>query len=540
MAKKIQLLDCTLRDGCYIVASRFGSAAIRGIIEKLTEAHIEIIECGWLKNSEHEEGSAFYHVPSDLEHYLTHKDPHKTYVVMIDWDRYDLSYLPEYDGRSIDAIRVVFPHGRHREGIQVGMRIKEKGSKVFFQAANTLAYSDEELIELAHAMNEAAPESLSIVDTFGAMYEEDLERIVHILDKHLDLSVRLGFHSHNNQQLSFALTQHFVKMLAAGNRSIVVDASLCGMGRGAGNTTTELAASYLNRRHGCHYDLDAIMDAIDTYMVYFSEKYKWGYNTSYFIAGLYCCHVNNIAYLLDNHRTSAKDMRNVIESLSPSDRLKYDYDILESKYIENQSRYVDDGKACTQLRDELSGKQVVLIAPGKMSLERREEIKKYINSRSCAVIAVNALLDGYDYDYAFFVNPNRYEYASKAHPEQFSAVKRIILSNIKDTPSQGEYLISYDHAIKRGWKYFDNAVICCLRFLEYLGIEGAAIAGFDGFSEKYNESYADPMLPSLNTNGSWGELNDEIKAMFAELRSDAVNCRNIEFLTNSYFDDREN
>lgn len=535
MKGKIQLLDCTLRDGCYIVASKFGAAAIRGIIEKLSEARVEIIECGWLKNNAHEQGSAFYHVPSDLENYLTQKDPNKTYVVMIDWDRYDLSYLPECDGKSIDAIRVVFPHGRHVEGIEVGMKIKAKGYKVFFQAANTLAYSDEELIMLARAMNKAAPQCLSIVDTFGAMYEEDLERIVGILDEQLDPSIRLGFHSHNNQQLSFALTQHFVRLLANGKRGIVVDSSLCGMGRGAGNTTTELAVSYLNRKHGCHYDLDAIMDAIDTYMVYFSEKYKWGYNTSNFIAGLYCCHVNNIAYLLDNHRTGAKDMRNVIESLSPSDRLKYDYDILESKYIENQSRYVDDSAACSQLRTALEGKQVVLIAPGRMSLEQKDSIERYISSRDCAVIAVNALLPGYRYDYAFFVNPNRYEYASKALPEVFGQVNKIILSNIKDVPGEGEYLISYEHAIKRGWKYFDNAVICCLRLLEYLGIKGAAVAGFDGFSDSYNESYADPMLPSLNTAGSWTELNDEIRAMFEAFRNDARFCRDIKFLTPSYF-----
>ena len=53
MSAEIQLLDCTLRDGCYIVNSMFGSAAIRGMIEKLSEARVDIIECGCLKNSEH-------------------------------------------------------------------------------------------------------------------------------------------------------------------------------------------------------------------------------------------------------------------------------------------------------------------------------------------------------------------------------------------------------------------------------------------------------------------------------------------------------
>ena len=199
---------------------------------------------------------------------------------------------------------------------------KNKGYKVFFQAANTLAYSDDDLIELAEAMNEVDPMSVSIVDTFGAMYKDDLERIVKILDEKLDTNIKLGFHSHNNQQLSFALTIDFIEMFENSERKIIVDSSLCGMGRGAGNTTTELITSYLNRKRSCNYNLDSIMESIDTYMSYFLENYHWGYSTPYFIAGLYCCHVNNIAYLLKNHRTNAKDMRNIIESLTEEERKK--------------------------------------------------------------------------------------------------------------------------------------------------------------------------------------------------------------------------
>ena len=312
--KKIELLDCTLRDGAYIVDSRFGSPAIKGIIKKMQDANVDIIECGWLKNGLHTEGSSFYHVPDDLKPYLIEKNTRSTYTVMIDWDRYDLDLLPPCDGETVDAIRVVFPHGRYKEGIAVGNAVKEKGYQVFYQAANTLAYSDEELRGLAEEINRIHPSGLSVVDTFGAMYEEDLERITGILDKNLDEGIKLGFHSHNNQQLSFALTIHFVKMFQDRERGIIVDASLNGMGRGAGNTPTELIVNYLNR-NGCSYEMDSIMAAIDIYMEYFKENYEWGYSTPYFIAGMYCCHVNNIAYLLQNHRTSAKDMRSIIESL---------------------------------------------------------------------------------------------------------------------------------------------------------------------------------------------------------------------------------
>ncbi|HBA70164.1 MAG TPA: hypothetical protein DCZ40_12525, partial [Lachnospiraceae bacterium] len=316
MKKNYELLDCTLRDGAYVVNSRFGESAIRGIIKKLQEAKVEIIECGWLKDSPHVQGTSFYHMPKDLQQYLFEKKSNIVYTAMIDWNRYQVDLLPVNDGLSIDAIRVVFPHGKHKEGIRVGEIIKKKGYRVFFQAANTLAYTNQELIELAHDMNAVSPESLSLVDTFGAMYEEDLERIANILDKELNQEIKLGFHSHNNQQLSFALTMHFVKMFQNRDRRIIVDASLNGMGRGAGNAATELLTNYLNGKYHGNYDMNAIMDAIDTYMQGFHEKYVWGYSTPYFIAGIYQCHVNNIAYLLKNHRTSSRDMRNIIESLS--------------------------------------------------------------------------------------------------------------------------------------------------------------------------------------------------------------------------------
>ncbi len=529
------LLDCTLRDGAYIVNGQFGDPAIKGIISKLEESGAEIIECGWLKNAARPEGSTYFHVPQDLEPFLPNKRKHVTYTVMIDWDRYNLDYLPDCDGRTIDAIRVVFPHGRHREGAEVAGKIREKGYKIYFQAANTMAYSNEDLLALAETVNEVKPVAMSVVDTFGAMYEEDLERIVNVLHEHLDPEIGLGFHSHNNQQLSFALTTHFIRMLDGTERKIVVDASLCGMGRGAGNTTTELIVSYLNRKCGAHYDLDAVMDAIDIYMGYYQERYKWGYSTSYYIAGLYGCHVNNIAYLLNNHRTNARDMRNIIESMSQEDRRKYDYDLLEQKYLDIVNRKIDDSRTAEILKEAFKGREILLLAPGKSILEERERIGRYIEEHRPIVIGVNAMVSDYVYDYVFYVNQARYEYAKTTAGERFEAAQRIVLSNIKTEAAEKELIVAYDHAAKRGWPHFDNAVICCLRMLDWLGMESVTIAGFDGFKHVYNESYADPLLPTLNPDNRWDELNEEIREIYQDFRENAVSCRSITMLTDSYF-----
>ena len=182
-----------------------------------------------LKNSPHKPGTSFYHVPGDLEQYLVGtKNPGCLYTVMIDWDRYDLSALPPRDNHTIDAIRVVFPMAHHQEGIGLAGEIKEKGYQVFFQTANSLGYSDSELLKMVDEINRAQPSSLSIVDTFGAMYPQDLQRIVTLVDHNLDPKIQLGFHSHNNLQLSYALGIEFLRCPSESQRGLIIDSSLCG------------------------------------------------------------------------------------------------------------------------------------------------------------------------------------------------------------------------------------------------------------------------------------------------------------------------
>lgn len=534
----IELLDCTLRDGAYIVDGNFGNSAIKGIISKLQEAGADIIECGWLKNDEHKGGTSYFHRPDDLLEYIEQKNSETTYVAMIDWDRYDLKFLPECDGKTLDAIRVVFPVDKYKEGIEVGRQIREKGYRIFFQAANTLAYSEEGLRDLAREINKAHPEGISVVDTFGAMYEDDLERILKVLDSNVDPDIKIGFHSHNNQQMAFANSMKFVEILSKGNRDMVIDASLCGMGRGAGNATTELMVNFLNRKCQHNYDLDAVMDAIDIYMTGFQEKYQWGYSTAYCIAGMYCCHVNNIAYLQGNHRTSAKDMRNIIESLQPNERKKYDYDLLEQKYIENQDRKIDDEQAMKTLETLLdtnndTPRKVLLIAPGKSAIQHYNDVQAFIEQENPYVIAVNALLPQYDYSSLFITNSGRYEYAKTAYSEKFKNTNKILLSNIKTQPEENEVIVNYNRAIKRGWPHFDNAVICALRLMDRLHVKQVYLAGFDGFKNYYNESYADESLPTLNPNGEWDKLNEEIKDMFQDVQN--TTKLEITFLTESIY-----
>ncbi len=535
---KISLLDCTLRDGAYITGGRFGARAIRGLIRQFQEARLDIIECGWLKNPAYEEGSSYYHVPDDLLPCLGTKNPEAVYVAMIDWDRYDLDRLPPCDGRSLDAIRVVFPREKYREGLRLAEPIRRRGYRVFFQAANTLGYRDDRLIDMIHAVNDAGAESISIVDTFGAMYRDDLLRIMTLVDHNLDPGIRIGLHSHNNLQQSFSLAMAFAEWFRGSDREIVIDGSLAGMGRGAGNAPTELLASYLNRFHGRDFDMNAVMDAIDLYMTHFQREYQWGYSTPFFLSGTYCAHVNNIAYLTKSHRTTNADIKGILESMPEDKRLVYDYDLLEEKYLEFKAMVVDDSEATAQLRTLFAGKRVLLLAPGTSILTERDRIASLqAADGNLLTIGVNAAIEGFRCDWFFFTGEMRFKYAVSAGGLPPGA-GLILTSNIlRAMPEAADFspkVISFNNISKRGWLHFDNSAILCLRLLDRLHVRDILLAGLDGYRTEDKNGYADGLLRSDIDPAETRELNREIAEMLADFRKSHEKTR-LTFLTPSLF-----
>lgn len=537
-ASKIKLLDCTLRDGAYIVEGKFGVNAIKGITSRLTDAHVDIVECGWLKDPDYIKGSTYYHIPGDAERFISPSKRDGTiYSAMIDWDRYDLSKLHECDRKSIDAIRIVFPKGRCREAAELGKNVKSKGYILYFQAANTLGYSDQDLLELVNVINEAQPKGLSVVDTFGAMYEDDLRRIVSIVHHNLDKEISLGLHSHNNLQQSFSLSMAFIRMMSMYDREIIVDASLSGMGRGAGNAPTELVAGYLNRYCKKNYDMNIIMDVIDSYMTYFSQNYKWGYSTAFFLSGTYCSHVNNIAYLTKNHKTRNRDIKQILEALPQEKRYIYDYDLLEQAYVEHQQHEVDDSQIIGDISAEFGERPVLLVAPGHNAVSEKDKVDSIINQEKPIAIGVNAILGEYNYDYLFFSNAVRLQYALETQKERMQSAKLLLTSNLSQYIEDSEIkvqsnFINYNNVIKRGWMHFDNSVVLCLRFLEKCRVEKVYIAGFDGYSP--TNSYADSLLQPDITDKGIRMINKDISEIFADFVSH-TNIKQIELVTTSVF-----
>lgn len=531
----LQILDCTLRDGAYIVDGNFGEKTIKGIVQNLVDSKIDLIEVGWLKNNDHVVGSTYYQKVEDIIPYLP-KLSGKSFIAMVDYGRYDLKYLLSYDGSSIDTIRLVFPREKFEEALDFAVKIKEKGYKVCLQAANTLSYSDKELKKLAEKTNVLMPESLSIVDTFGIMYKEDLIHIYNILNDNLNEDIKIGFHSHNNLQMSFALSIEFICMAKSSKRAIIVDSSLVGMGRGAGNTCTELLVDYVNKKNNKNYDYNRIMDTIDVYIRPFINNYNWGYTIPYCIAGQLGSHVNNIAYLQNIHKTKYKDMKLILEMLEPNQRKLYDYDKLEDCYVKYFSKEVNDENTLSLLKQKLQNKNILLLCPGASALEEQDKINSFINEVKPIVIGVNAILENFNYNYLFFSNKVRFDYARSHNLELCNCIESIITSNIKTTADKNEYIVNFNKIMKLGWKYFDNSTIMAMRLLEKLGVLSINIAGCDGYNETGKLSYSDKVLQSSLSIETCKAINKDVQEMFNEFRSQNNDKIKIKFITKSIYE----
>jgi 4-hydroxy 2-oxovalerate aldolase len=531
----MQLLDCTLRDGGYLVGKRFSGGVTRGIIDGLTNAGVNYVEIGFLQDDYSNEESVVFKNSAMARKYIPADRKNTVYTAFADYSRYSVSNLDEYDGKSFDAVRACFFHGERGGAMDFSRAIKEKGYRLFMQPAAILKYSHRELLDLIDEVNKILPESIGIVDTFGSMYIDDLHAIFSLLHHNLDPNIKIDFHSHNNMQMSSALSQTFLTT-AQNKRGAIVDSTLTGMGRGAGNCPTELIVQFMNSKLGKHYNLDIILDLIDTYLSSIQSSVHWGYSVSAFLAGAFSAHVNNVTYLSNKASLRSQDIRYILNRLTREERSRYFYDRLDELYRERFNSDIDDTGDMKRLKSLIAGKTVLIVAPGGSASNEKDRINRFIAKTSPVVISVNFIPKGIKTDYIYFNNARRFDFWSgKTCGETAAETKSIITSNVR-TKNDNGYVISLLRLIKSGWNNFDNSVIMLLRLIDFLDAKEVALAGFDGFSERGN-NYAETDLEKPESLDA-SQKNIEIERMFKYFLNEKKTGK-VYFITPSYFDRSE-
>lgn len=534
--KNIKILDCTLRDGGRIIDCRFEDNVIAELTKKLTEANIDIIEMGFLRDTklvEYHGNSTFFTDTAQLAPFLPQNKRNAMYTAFIDFDMYDFSKLEQCDGNSVTGIRVGFTKKQFMRQYEELKRslitVKEKGYALFIQGVNTLAYSDRELLDVVDLVNEIGPYSYGIVDTYGGMYLDDMVHLYNLVEHNLASDICIDIHSHNNFQLSFAFAQEIIR-LANDKRQIILDATLNGMGKCAGNLNTELIADFLARKKIYDYDTDIILDAIDRYLYPIRKSCEWGYSIPAFMAGIYKAHPNNIIYLTEKYRLNSKDIKYIISGIDGETRQRYDYENIQEVYKNYCGSRVNDAEVIETLRTKLENTHVLVLAPGKTIEDYHEKIENYIEKERPVVICVNFFPKQIAYDYLFYANTIHWEKISS----YIDRSKCILASNIH-ADTEHALMVDYSGLIMEDSKLYDNSTIMLLNLLKKLHVKRISLAGFDGLKEK-EENYVDATFPNQQSDMSIMETNKEVKHLLEQYKHKVTEKIEIEFITPSVYE----
>jgi 4-hydroxy 2-oxovalerate aldolase len=282
--KELKVLDCTIRDGGLINNYHFTDEFVKAVYRAACDSGVDIIELGKkLMVSEEYTREAFgkwnFCDDDDLKRIIESHECEKPplVAVMFDIGRVDVNSLQPRDQSPFDMARVACYVPDIDKGLDLVKRSKDLGYET---TINIMACSAAIRSELVEALNqvEETPELdyLYLVDSYGAFYSEQVTDYLELYKKHVP-SKELGFHAHNNQQLAFANTQQAI--IDGVN---LLDATVNGIGRGAGNCNLELLLNFLKNPK---FDVRPIYKVIQEQFVPLRKEIEWGFNDIYGISG---------------------------------------------------------------------------------------------------------------------------------------------------------------------------------------------------------------------------------------------------------------
>lgn len=328
----IKVLDCTLRDGGYVNNWKFGYENILSIIDKLQSSGVEIIELGFMRDEDYSLERAIYSKIDQINNIIKNKSCNVMYSALIEMANFfPLDKLESRREESVDLIRYSFWKRLMDDGYEYCKAIVDKGYELSVQPTRVEQYSLDDFKYLVQKFGELRPYAIYIVDTFGLLSKKQLLKYAEIADKYMDKNIALGYHAHNNMQQAFSNVTALLEQNI--DRNLIIDASVFGMGRGAGNLNLECILNYLNVERKRNYDLFSIYEIFDRCLKHDYERYGWGYSMAYNIVATYECNPNYATYYAKEKMLNNSDIYKIITEIDGADKYLFSKDKAESFYI---------------------------------------------------------------------------------------------------------------------------------------------------------------------------------------------------------------
>lgn len=511
----IKLLDCTLRDGGYINDWNFGRSFIQYMLYRLLLSQVDIIEIGFINESRKFDYNRTV-FPDAISTNLTlekYKKGKTKFFAMIDYGTCDIVKIQNKKDTFLDGIRVIFKKNNMMSAIEYGRKLQEKGYLVSLQMVSVTSYLDKDVLNFCELVNNILPYSVGIVDTYGLMHKEQAKHYFELLDYNLNKNIAIGYHSHNNFQLAYANCIEVMELTSL-ERDIVIDGTLYGMGKSAGNAPLELLATYMNDNLGKNYHCSQLLEAIDVTMLELYKQIPWGYSFKFFLSASKDCHPNYVTYLMDKKKLSIKSINEILDKLEWSKRLSYDQAYVEKLYVEYQKEECDDTEDKERLKSWLQGREVLVFGPGSHIVEQRDKIEKYLSGKTADKIiriAINFIPVDFSVDAVFISNSKRYVSLSTKLSQSTEQLTTLATSNVTRSAGTFDYVFNYSGILDEQAMIVDNPMIMLLKLLREASVSGVSLAGFDGYVKAAASNYVNPNMDYSFSKEKAAEINQDVR-----------------------------
>lgn len=279
---RMKVLDCTIRDGGLINNHYFSDDFVRAVYKGLSQSRIEYVEVGYRSSkklaSPDEYGPWKFCDDDKISQVLGDLKSDLKISIMVDAHRIEDQPFRPADQSLVDMIRTA----TYIRDIDAAIRMINRAKDLGYEAtANLMAISletDESIVEALKKLAASPVDVVYIVDSYGSLYSRRVVELMGLARRYLP-ETSLGIHCHNSLQMAFANTIEGINSGAT-----YADASLLGMGRGAGNCCLELLLGFLNSNR---YDLEPVLDLLQKQMLPLLEDWEWGYIIPFVVTGMF-------------------------------------------------------------------------------------------------------------------------------------------------------------------------------------------------------------------------------------------------------------